>query len=82
VVAKCPTVITEKVAAVQVSGIRQVLHTITLTTKKRLLMVSGDLVEVMVTTPKTVMHTTTVMVVLAVLSSSITLKNYELRINQ
>ena len=65
VVVRCLTVTTEKVVVDHHSGTRQDLHTIMPTTKKRLLMVSGDLVEVMVTIHKTVMHTTTVTVVQA-----------------
>ena len=65
VVVRCLTVLTEKVVEAVASGISLVLHTIMLTTKKRLLMVSWDLVEVMVTIHKTVMHTTTVTVVQA-----------------
>ena len=62
---KCHTVQTEKVDQVQVSGINQVVHITMPITKKRLLMVSGDLVEVMVIIHKTVMHTVTVTVVQA-----------------
>ena len=75
------TVLTEKVVEAVASGISLVLHTIMLTTKKRFLTVSGDLVEDMVTIHKTVLHTTTVTVVQAVLSFTITLKDYEFRIN-
>ena len=63
VVVKWHTVQTEKVDQVQVSGINQVVHITMPITKKRLLMVNGDLEEVMVTIHKTVLHTTTVMVV-------------------
>jgi hypothetical protein len=65
VVVRCLTVTTEKVVVDHHSGTRQDLHTIMPTTKKRLLMVSGDLVEDMVIILKTVMHTTTVTVVQA-----------------
>ena len=81
VVVRCLTVLTEKVVEAVASGISLVLHTIMLTTKKRLLMVSGDLVEVMVTIHKTVLHTITQTVVQAVLSFTITHKDYEFRIN-
>ena len=82
VVVKCLTVTTEKVVVDHHSGIKQDLHTITITTKKRLPMVSGDLVEVMVTIHKTVLHIITVTVVQAVLSFSTTPKDYEFRTNQ
>ena len=81
VVVKCHTVQIEKVDQVQVSGINQVVHITMPITKKRLLTVSGDLVEVMVTIHKTVLHTITQTVVQAVLSFTITHKDYEFRIN-
>ena len=73
---KCHTVQTEKVDQVQVSGINQVVHITMPITKKRLLMVSGDLEEVMVTIHKTVLHMATAMAVQAVLSSTI-IHNHE-----
>ena len=76
VVVRCLTVQTEKVDQVQVSGINQVVHTTMPITKKRLLMVSGDLEEVMVTIHKTVLHMATAMAVQAVLSSTI-IHNHE-----
>ena len=77
---KCHTVQTEKVDQVQVSGINQVVHITMPITKKRLLMVSGDLEEVMVTIHKTVLHMATAMAVQAVLSSTI-IHNHESIIN-
>ena len=72
VVVKCLTVTTEKVVVDHHSGIKQDLHTIIKTTKKRLLMVSGDLEAVMVTIHKTVLHMATPMVVQDALSFIIT----------
>ena len=67
---------TEKVDQVHHSGIKQVHHTTTIITKKRLLMVSGDLVEVMVTIHRMVLHTIIVAAVQVALSYTIIPKFY------
>ena len=62
----------EKVVQDLVSGTNLVVHTTMPITKKRLLMVSGDLEEVMVTIHKTVLHMATAMAVQDALSFIIT----------
>ena len=71
-VEKCHMVQIEKVDQVQVFGINQVVLITMQITKKRLLMVSGDLEEVMVTIHKTVLHMATAMAVQDALSFIIT----------
>ena len=62
-VVKCPTDLTEKVDLDVVSGIKQDQTTITVALTLRTPMDNGVLVEVMDIILKTVMHTTTVVVV-------------------
>jgi hypothetical protein len=72
VVVKWHTEQIEKVVQDLVSGTNLVVHITMPITKKRLLMVSGDLEAVMVTIHKTVLHMATPMVVQDALSFIIT----------